>query len=406
MFRPLSETNERSNQPGAKVRVIVGVLNSGQAISIPHENRPIKSRRVLLVSNRVMHYRVSVYNYFHRRFREEGWDFNVLANSLQAQNQHLLDFPFTEMPFRFSDYRREIRAIRPDAVILFLHLKNKIIWPLVHWLKLTGIPVIFWTKTRNLDDADNFLKNLFFNYMMHLCDGLILYTESLMENVPKNSRGKAFAANNAVNSEDFPEIRESKEGIKRKCGPPIQHFRKIVLFVGRMGEEGNRKKVDHLIEVFRELPDEEIGLVIVGADLPERLSQRLNPKNSIYLGEIHDPENREISRIFKMADICAIPGHVGLGLNQAMYWGLPVITEEGLQPPEIFYLKDGRNGFIVPSNDISALKEKILYLANNETALAEFSRNARDDIRRHASIEGMFQGFLNCVNYASKAQAA
>jgi glycosyltransferase involved in cell wall biosynthesis len=381
-------------------------MASGHAIGTLCEKGVIATKKVLLVSNRVMHYRVSVYNYFWQRFREEGWEFSVLANNLQAQNKNPLHFPFTEMPFRFGEYRREIDKLRPGAVILFLHLKNKIIWPLVHWLKVARIPVIFWTKTRNLDDADNVFKNALFNYVMRLCDGLILYTEPLIVNVPRSSRGKAFAANNTINSEDFPEITESKEEIKREFGFPVQHFRKIVLFAGRIGEEGNRKKVDHLIEIFRELRGKDIGLVIVGSGLPECFKQRLNPKNSVYLGEVHDPENREISRIFKMADICSIPGHVGLGLTQAMHWGLPVITEEGLQPPEIFYLKSGRNGFIVPENDVTALKEKILYLAGNETALAEFSRNARDDIRRHGSIEGMFQAFLNCVNYASKVKQA
>jgi glycosyltransferase involved in cell wall biosynthesis len=159
-----------------------------------------------------------------------------------------------------------------------------------------------------------------------------------------------------------------------------------------------------LIEIFHELPRNDIGLVIVGSGLPENFKQRLNPKNTRYLGEVHDPENRAISRIFKMADICSIPGHVGLGLNQAFYWGLPMVTEAGLQPPEFFYLQNGRNGFTVPEDDVTALKEKLLYLADNEAVLQQFSQNARADIREHGSIEGMFQGFQNCVNYATKTK--
>lgn len=348
-----------------------------------------------------MHYRVSVYNYFWRRFLENGWDFSVFADKLQGQNQNPLCFDVKEMPFRFGDYKQEIQKLKPDAVILFLHLKDKILWPLVHWLKLRRIPVIFWTKTRNLDDADNFLKNVLFNYVMRLSDGVILYTEPLLANVPESSRHKSFAANNTINFEDFPEITESKEEIKRQLGLP---FRKIVLFSGRIAEEGNRKKVHHLIEIFHELPRNDIGLVIVGSGLPENFKQRLNPKNTRYLGEVHDPENRAISRIFKMADICSIPGHVGLGLNQAFYWGLPMVTEAGLQPPEFFYLQNGRNGFTVPEDDVTALKEKLLYLADNEAVLQQFSQNARADIREHGSIEGMFQGFQNCVNYATKTK--
>jgi glycosyltransferase involved in cell wall biosynthesis len=100
-----------------------------------------------------------------------------------------------------------------------------------------------------------------------------------------------------------------------------------------------------------------------------------------------------------MADVCAIPGHVGLGLNQAFYFGLPVVTEEGKHPPEIGYLKPGRNGFIVPQNDLDQLRQKLFWLLDNDAAREEFSRNARQDILREASIEGMYRGFRDCARF-------
>jgi glycosyltransferase involved in cell wall biosynthesis len=105
-----------------------------------------------------------------------------------------------------------------------------------------------------------------------------------------------------------------------------------------------------------------------------------------------------------MADVCAIPGHVGLGLNQAFYWGLPVVTQEDEHPPVVFYLKSGRNGFIVPRNDLNEMKARLLGLLDDDSLRAEFSRHAREDILREASIEGMFLGFKNSVDYmAGKA---
>lgn len=366
------------------------------AVQAPAE---VPARRVLLVSNRVMHYRVSVYNYFWRRFREHGWDFSVLTNELQQQNQNQCRFELIERPFDFLKYRAEIRRINPDAVILFLHLKDRILWPLIHWLKLSRIPVALWTKARNLDDPDNRLRNLFFDYLHFLSDGLILYTESLQRFVSERNRGKVFVANNTINFEDFPLVPESREEIKRDLGIP---FQKVVLFAGRIGEERNRKKVDHLIDIFRALDRSDVGLVIVGSGLSEELRARMNPVNTRYLGEVHDPENRQISRIFKMADVCSIPGHVGLGLNQAFFWGLPMVTEQGNQPPEIEYLRDGENGFMVPEDDRRALRDRLLRLIDNDAERRRMSENARRDILTHASIEGMFDGFLSCMLYLSR----
>ena len=96
-------------------------------------------KKVLLISNTVMHYRVSVYNYFWRRFREDGYEFEVVTNQLQPKNKIAPQFRLDEMPFSFGAYRRMILERKPAAVILFLHLKDKMFWPLVHWLKLKKI---------------------------------------------------------------------------------------------------------------------------------------------------------------------------------------------------------------------------------------------------------------------------
>jgi glycosyltransferase involved in cell wall biosynthesis len=65
----------------------------------------------------------------------------------------------------------------------------------------------------------------------------------------------------------------------------------------------------------------------------------------------------------------------------------------------VAYLKPGRNGFMVPRNDLASLKERILFLLDHDDVRAEFSRHAREDILREASIEGMFSGFKQCVDY-------
>lgn len=372
-------------------------------IALQHSSKPVESiseqkpaGRVLLISNRVMHYRVSVYNYFHKRFRESGLEFSVIADSVQKQNQRPPQFELRELPFDFWAYKKAITETRPAAVILFLRMKEPITWPLIHWLKIRRIPFAIWTKGANWDEKNSRIRYHVFNYAHGMSDALILYSASCREFLKPRYRAKAFVANNTINFEDFPDIPESKEEIKKQVGLP---FDRIVIFIGRMEAGKGRKRVDHLIDIFRRLDRSDIGLVLVGSGLSVELQSRMNSRNTVYLGEVHDPQNLQISRLCKMADVCAIPGHVGLGLNQAFYWGLPVITEECDHPPEICYLQPGRNGFIVPHDDLDSLQDRILSLLDNDSIRAEFSRHAREDILKHASIEGMFSGFKQCVDY-------
>jgi glycosyltransferase involved in cell wall biosynthesis len=358
-------------------------------------------KKVLLISNRVMHYRVSVYNYFHRRFQEHGWELIVRSNELQKENPHPLRFDFAALEYDFGRYKQEIEKINPDCVIMFLHLKELIFWPLVYWLKFKKIPVVFWSKAMNYDKPNSLVSHSLYKHVHGLVDGLILYSKHELAHISKRHRHKVFIASNTINFEDYPDITESRAEIKKEFGIP---FEKVVLSVGRMGVDGGRKKLDHLVAMFNGEMPAGVGLVIVGSGVSPELLKKMNKSNTVYLGQVHDPENIKISKIFKMSDVFSIPGHVGLGLNQALYWGLPVVTEDGGQPPEISYLINDRNGFIVPNNDVQELRNKILYLLEHNDVRQEFSRSAREDILHQASIEGMFGGFRQCVESLAAAR--
>lgn len=354
-------------------------------------------KTALLICSKVPHYRVSVYNHLARRFGEEGWAFKVASEGIHPDNRQIGRFDFRQVAFRFGECRALVEEVRPSVVLFHLHLRDRIFWWLLHWLKLRGTPVVCWTKGGNLDRPDSRWRQGLFNYFHALSDAVILYSDAQRGLIPGRFQSKVFAANNTVNFSEYPEVPESREELRKSLGLP---FRRMVLFVGTMGVGGERKKVEHLIEIFRGLGRDDIGLVMVGAGMPESLRQRIPPRNARYLGNVHDPGNVQISRLFKAADLFVVPGHVGLGLNQAFHWGLPVITEDGLQPPEIQYLRDGWNGYKVPQDDVEALKRRMLELLEDDGLRDRFSRNAREGIQRDAPIEGMFRGFLQAVNHA------
>jgi glycosyltransferase involved in cell wall biosynthesis len=339
-----------------------------------------------------MHYRVAVYNYLHRRFAQSGVELVVRASSLQPENENRIDFDLAEIPFKFSLYRDEINRLKPQAVILFLHIKDPITLPLVHWLRLKGIPSIYWTHGGNLSDPGNRLSAMMHRYMHQVCNRVLLYSEDQMGLVRRGLHHKVFVANNTLNFEEFPEITGSPEEIKQDLGIP---FKKVVLAVGRMEIGGGRKKIDRLVDIFGTMEGTEHGLVVVGSGVSQEIRARMNPENTIFMGPVHDPET--INRVFFASDVFCLPGFMGLGLNQAFHWGLPVVTEAGVHPPEFGYLEDGVNGYVVPENDVEALKGRLVSLLENDETRKRMSENAKQVSREEASMERMFSGFDKCV---------
>lgn len=350
-------------------------------------------KKVLLISNKMFHYRVANYNYFWRRFQEEGYEFHVRANELQENNPYPLEFDFKQIDFSFREYKKEILRLNPEVVFLFLHLKNLMIWPLMIWLKLKGIPFVYWNKGVNLEVKHRWIRDKPFHLVHAIADAILLYSKNEIRDIKGKFHGKTFIANNTINLQSLPAISATRDEIKREFGVP---FEKYALFVGRMRPI---KRVDHLVQIFNEIENPEIGCIIVGDSMDYDIRSMIRSENIMYLGEVFDPRNEQVSKLFKAADIFCVPGEVGLGLNEAFHWGLPVLTEDCFQPPEIQYLKNGENGFMVSENDIAALKEKLLLLMEDDELRARFSKNAKLEIDTNGSIERMFSGFMDCVEF-------
>ena len=319
-------------------------------------------KKILLISNKVFHYRIPVYEHLNTRLASYGYELVVLANEVERKASQPSDFQLLVKPFRFRDYWRCITEIEPRIVIFFLHARDFIVWPLLVALKLRSIDVIYWNHGINLKTPDSKIKRIVL-----------------------------FVANNTINFNTIPEVAESKSSIRQELGIT---FSKVVLFVGRVTPE---KRLDDLLAAAPAL-DNGIGIVVVGEGLSARQEQEINAStNIVYLGGIYDP--LAINRVFKMADLFSIPGKVGLGVNQAFYWGLPIVTEDVLHSPEIVYVRDGVNGFIVEQHNVKMLAMKINYLLTSEEKYRQFSDAARAEIRENASIDNMCDGFLDAVRY-------
>jgi len=352
-------------------------------------------KNVLLISNKVLHYRIKIYNFLKLKLNQKGYTLILLANKIQDNIDQKLEFENYIEPFNFFKYLKRINQINPSYVIIFLHFKNLLMFPIILYLKYKKIPIIYWNHGINLQDPNNIFKNWLYYRIHSLVDRILLYSPNEIKFIKPKNHKKIFIANNTiVFDEKLYPIKEKKGSLKNKLNIK-SNFN--ILFVGR---DRVYKKLNVIIELVQSLNCENIGLIIVGpTDDKQKIIQKINGYDQIkYLGEIYNKQ--ELSKIYWISDIFCIPGTNGLGLNEAMFWGLPCLALNERHSPEIWYLTHGESGFVL--NNIQELKETILKLFNNRKLMRDMSIKSRETILSKGHINNMYDGFENVLESFKK----
>ena len=344
-------------------------------------------KKILLISNEVLHYREKIYNYFYDRFLNDGYELEVLTNNAQTVDFDL-KFRLTIAPFSVKGYCAMIKMMKPDVVILFLHLKDKIMIPIIHYCNRKHIPVIYWNVGINRETPNAKIKNAVFHYIHNKCDALITYTPEMKKYFLKKNLNKLFVAYNTLDFSDIDkDALPSKEEIKEKYNIKEE---KVILYISRMMPY---KRVDLLMDLFKDLTD--IAVVMVGPGFSEEQKQICDAhENLYYLGEKY---GNDVNEIYKMGDIFSTPGHIGLAMNEAMFWGLPVILLEGHHAPEVYYMKNGYTGYMAKNED--DFNRYVRELLADDERLNKMSKMSLKVFEKEVSIDKMYQGFIDAVHY-------
>ena len=337
----------------------------------------------------IQHYRIGVYNYLHSFLKKEGYYLTVLAEGHQAETKEKIEFPQKIEKFRFSKLTEIVKLGRPWACILFINHRKKYFFPFLMFLRLRGHRVITWTHGLNLQKRANLLSRLAHHLEHSLCHRILIYSESLREYLLPSHRLKAWVANNTINLTWFKPEMVNRSEVLRKYDI---HTDKNIIYSGRITR---RKRVPDLISAFEYIEDLKAGLILIGPDEDNIMKQReLKNPRIYYLGPIY---GREVLELLASADVSCIPGAVGLGIVDAMYCGLPVITEDVPHGPEIMYLKPGINGFIVPEGDTITMAQKLALLLKDDDLRKKMGERAREEILKNGHIDKLCEGFLQCL---------
>ena len=180
-------------------------------------------------------------------------------------------------------------------------------------------------------------------------------------------------------------------GVSLKKFSPIKKTDRIfrVIFCGRVCP---RKGIHYLLQAFDELRLPNSQLWIIGPfdnmlDDPNfsAFLKKYSGPNVSFKGAI---DGRMLAPMFSQGSVFVLPSLAdgfGMVVTQAMACGLPVIVSESTGAADL--ITEGLNGFTFPSTDVKSLKEKILFLYENQDTGFQMGASARESIASGYSWE-------------------
>ena len=371
--------------------------------------------RVLVLTNIPSPYRVPLFNRLARQCElpmrvlflaetesNRGWQakqeqFEFEHRILSGWHAYLHKW---EIPLHFNlGVVRELLSYRPDLVIIGGY-DSLAYWQAALYCRLFGKSYILWSgttqfSTRHLNGPIGWMKRR----IVLGASGYIAYG-SMATKYLESLGARAERVQVAVNTVDMEWFQDAV-GLQRQ-EPTFQQTRRkypplLLLYSGQLI---GRKGVQTLLEAMKQLDDQDIGLLIVGAGPGEQELQRFCKEqglHNIYFQGFQ--QYTSLPESYALADVCVLPSDSevwGLVVNEALASGLYVLCSNhaGAAPDLI---REGWNGELFDPSD-SAQLAQLIHGAKNR--LAELHAQ-RDAIAEHAlrefSIERSAAGILNAV---------
>ncbi len=259
---------------------------------------------------------------------------------------------------------------------------------LLLYLKLRRIPY-FMETDGGIIRNENPIKRFYKRFLVSGAQGYFSPSKSSDDYLEFYGANKSviyrypFTSLSEENILNTPLTPTDKKVIKKKIGVSEE---KMLLGVGQFI---HRKGWDILIKAAESLPDN-TGIYIIGGKATEEyisLRNNLGLENKIHFLDFMKSE--ELTEYYKAADLFVLPTREdiwGLVINEAMAYGLPVITTDkcvsGLE------LVSNKNGSLITTDNVCVLADAINNIINNNNILKRMSMESLDIIKNY-TIENM-----------------
>lgn len=285
--------------------------------------------------------------------------------------------------------------------------------PFYMWrARLNRTKVLLWSHGYDRKKGFNPAIRLIDRYralLINYSDGLLVYSEEDKNYLQKRGiQRPIYVVPNTLDSDYIRSVKSSLSGCdSRLFNNPYKYN---LTFIGRM-VSGKQpilllKMLEHLPETLRNAT----AIHFIG-DGPERrkiedaLSGHPLRLQVFFHGALYD-EN-EIGKVLLETDLVIMPGEVGLSLNHALLYDVPVVcfrkdAQGPFHGPEEAHLLDGKTGFWVEKNnlvDMAKCVEEYLCDGCKRKYMKAFVASY---VEQHLTIDKMMTGFNHAIQETLK----
>ena len=190
---------------------------------------------------------------------------------------------------------------------------------------------------------------------------------------------------NGVDTDLFGPLQEvEKKRLRADLQLPLDAS--LVVYLGRLTAE---KRVDHLLNIWPDIreafPRAELLVVGAGPEETRLRTQRVSIAGVRFTGQVNDSR-----RYLQAADVFVLPSATeGLSnsLLEALSAGLPVLATSVGGTPDV--ISHGKNGYLIPPDDLPALKLGLTTLLSDPTLRARLGNGGRQRILTDYSLDSV-----------------
>jgi glycosyltransferase involved in cell wall biosynthesis len=158
-----------------------------------------------------------------------------------------------------------------------------------------------------------------------------------------------------------------------------------------------KKGTHYLLQAFKELKLKNAELWLIG-DIFEDIKPLIKQYEGCYRS-IPFVRRQELYKYYSQGSIFVLPSlEEGLSkvMIEAMACGLPVIATINTGAEDV--IRDGKDGFIIPIKDVEALKEKILYMYENQSVCTEMGQSAEERVNEKFTLKAYAGRMFDILN--------